>query len=491
MIKLRRIYESELFLESEKDKEDLKAYFIRKDPDSGEDLFNNYMKIRDKIPKDQNDYKDFQKLKKLPIEDVQNFVDNFQSESDRRKEAKKGAKKIYSDSDWDVYKITTYPAAQLYGSGTRWCITGRYPGFEGRGEKYFNEYITNNDLDGGYYFFLDKHNNGRKYCVLRTKNGDIHSIWIPEDSEIRDVDPYDVPGDLPNDVPYNGFNLGEEIQEYVEDNGGSNYDPIEGLANALSVDPENMDLERIEELADRAGDYGLEDFDYFYDCLAHGSNKLEDSKVEAFKILLNEEVPTKEWIHEHLIEEKCFESLLDTIIDNTSLYNSLFFETLFVEIVNNYGKNESDYSCVQDLGIVLSILENCFDTTLGDEVDFESVVNAFNDKIILDPEFLTTCLNHGMGLEDFIDFMDDTDENEDLRIPLLKVLVEQGLIDLNGILTKEYHKPTIFMVALGWDPSVEDVKWMLAHGANPDLKDGDGDTAIEWTDDSKIKNLFK
>ena len=478
MVKLKRVYESD------KDKADLKAHL-------GDDLYNDYMKIRDRIPKDQNDYKDFQKLKKLPIEDVQNFVDNFQSESDRRKEAKKGAKKIYSDSDWDVYKITTYPAAQLYGSGTKWCITGRYPGHEGRGEKYFNEYIENNNLDGGYYFFLDKHNNGRKYCVLRTKNGYIHSIWIPEDSEIRDVDPYDVPGDLPNDIQYNGFNLGEEIQEYVENNGGSGYDPIEGLANALSVDPENMDLERIEELADRAGDYGLEDFDYFYDCLAHGSNKLDDSKVEAFKILLNEEVPSKEWIREHLIEEKCFESLIDTIIDNTSLYNSLFFETLFVEIVNNYGKNESDYSCVQDLGIVLSILENCFDTTLGDAVDFESVVNSFNDKIILDPEFLTTCLNHGMGLEDFIDFMDDTDENEDLRIPLLKVLVEHGLIDLNGILTKEYHKPTIFMVALGWDPSVEDVKWMLAHGANPDLKDGDGDTAIEWTADSKIKNLFK
>lgn len=53
MVKLRRISESELFLESEKDKEDLKNHL-------GEDLYNDYMKIRDRIPKDQNDYKDFQ-----------------------------------------------------------------------------------------------------------------------------------------------------------------------------------------------------------------------------------------------------------------------------------------------------------------------------------------------------------------------------------------------------------------------------------------------
>ena len=79
MVKLKRIYESKLFMESDKDKEDLKKYL-------GNDLYNDYMKIRDRIPKDQNDYKDFQKLKKLPIEDVKDFVGSFQSETDKRKE---------------------------------------------------------------------------------------------------------------------------------------------------------------------------------------------------------------------------------------------------------------------------------------------------------------------------------------------------------------------------------------------------------------------
>ena len=176
MVKLRRVYESDLFLESQKDLDDLKDHL-------GDDLYNDYMKIRDKIPKDQNDYKDFQKLKKLPISDVQDFVDNFQSESERRKEAKKGAQKLYEDSDWLVLKITTYPAAVEYGKNTKWCITGRYPGHEWRGEEYFNDYIDQRNLDGGYYFYISKKDPKEKYCVLQTRDRKIDSIWDSQDTD--------------------------------------------------------------------------------------------------------------------------------------------------------------------------------------------------------------------------------------------------------------------------------------------------------------------
>ena len=174
MVKLRRVYEYNCF-ESQKDLNDLKDHL-------GDDLYNDYMKIRNKIPKDQNDYRDFQKLKNLPIEDIRDFVDNFQSEVDKRKEAKKGSKKLYEDSDWLVYKITTYPAAKYYGSGTKWCITGRYPGEEGRGEEFFNEYIEDNDLDDGYYFYINKKDPSEKYCVLQTKDKEIDSIWDAKDT---------------------------------------------------------------------------------------------------------------------------------------------------------------------------------------------------------------------------------------------------------------------------------------------------------------------
>ena len=178
MVKLRRVYEN-LCFESQKDLDDLKKHL-------GDDLYNDYMKIRNKIPKDQNDYKDFQKLKKLPIEDVQDFVDNFQSEVDKRKEAKKGAKKIYDDKDWLVYHITTYPAAQYYGKNTKWCISGNYPGREWQGKKYFNDYINHRRLDDGYYFYINKKNPSEKYCVLQTEDKEIDSIWDAKDTDNGD-----------------------------------------------------------------------------------------------------------------------------------------------------------------------------------------------------------------------------------------------------------------------------------------------------------------
>ena len=180
MVKLRRVFESELFLEAKKDLDDLKAYL-------GDKLFDDYMKIRDRIPKDQNDFKDFSKLKKMDKKDVQDFVNSFQSKSDKKKQDKtEGAEKLYEDNDWVVYRITTYPAAKLYGKGTKWCITGRYPGHEGRGEEYFNDYIEDNNLDGGYYFYITKDGSKEKYCVLQTKDKKIHSIWSEDDTQIGD-----------------------------------------------------------------------------------------------------------------------------------------------------------------------------------------------------------------------------------------------------------------------------------------------------------------
>ena len=181
MVRLRRvsivekyILESkDLTLEAKKDLDDLKEHL-------GDDLFDDYMKIRNRIA--DSDWKNFEILKNKDPEEVRDFVDNFQSESEKRKEAKKGAKKLYENSDWIVYKITTYPAAQYYGKNTKWCITGRYPGHEGRGEEYFNDYISDNNLDGGYYFYINKNDDYEKYCVLQTNDGEINSIWNASDT---------------------------------------------------------------------------------------------------------------------------------------------------------------------------------------------------------------------------------------------------------------------------------------------------------------------
>jgi len=148
----------------------------------GDDYYTKYQSIKNKIS--DPDYKDVYKLIKKDPDEVKNYIDNFKSSRDLVKAAKEGAKKLYEDSDWVVYRITSYDAAKYYGKNTRWCISGNYPGHEGLGEKYFNDYIRNYNLDGGYYFYISKKDPNEKYCVLKKISGDIASIWDASDTDL-------------------------------------------------------------------------------------------------------------------------------------------------------------------------------------------------------------------------------------------------------------------------------------------------------------------
>ena len=166
-----------LFYEGKQDQEILNDFL-------GDEYYNKYNSIKNKIT--DNDYKDIYKLIKKDPDEVKDYIDNFKSNRDYVKAAKSDAKKLYEDSDWIVYRITSYNAAKYYGRNTKWCISGNYPGHEGLGEKYFNDYIRNYDLDGGYYFYINKHNSNDKYCVLKKQSGSIASIWNAEDTNIGD-----------------------------------------------------------------------------------------------------------------------------------------------------------------------------------------------------------------------------------------------------------------------------------------------------------------
>ena len=169
-----RILEA-MIIEGKRDQEILNDFL-------GDDYYNKYQLIKNKI-KDL-DYKDIYKLIKKDPNEVKNYIDSFQSNRDSVKAAKEGAIKLYEDSDWIVYKITSYNAAKYYGRNTKWCITGRFPGHEGLGEKYFNNYIRDYNLDDGYYFYINKHDPNEKYCVLKSNSGNIKSIWSAEDTNM-------------------------------------------------------------------------------------------------------------------------------------------------------------------------------------------------------------------------------------------------------------------------------------------------------------------
>lgn len=175
-IKNRKQLES-LTYEGKQDQEILNDFL-------GDEYYNKYSLIKNKIS--DPEYKDIYKLIKKDPDEVKDYIDNFKSNRDSVKAAKEGTTKLYEDSDWVVYRITSYNAAKYYGKNTKWCISGNYPGHEGLGEKYFNNYIKDYSLDGGYYFYINKHNQNDKYCVLKKQSGNIASIWDAKDTNIGD-----------------------------------------------------------------------------------------------------------------------------------------------------------------------------------------------------------------------------------------------------------------------------------------------------------------
>ena len=178
--------------ESKKDRDELEKYL-------GERIFKKYLSIKDKIPKtkEYEKYRNFELLKKIDVDEIEQFIDDFQSTNNLRKESKKGAKKLYEDSDWIVYKITTYPAAKYYGKGTKWCISGKLEEQEKNGQYFFFKYIDVFNLDNSYYFYISKKDNDKKYCILQSEDGQIVSIWNQIDENIGTTQS-EIPDKLPS-----------------------------------------------------------------------------------------------------------------------------------------------------------------------------------------------------------------------------------------------------------------------------------------------------
>lgn len=105
---------------------------------------------------------------RIALKDVAGYSD------EEKEEIEQGAEVLLKSNGWTVYKITNYLAAEYYGQGTGWCISGNYPGSENRGIKHFNDYFKSTANPHGYFFIL-KDNGNSKYCVFR-RHGNVE-IW--------------------------------------------------------------------------------------------------------------------------------------------------------------------------------------------------------------------------------------------------------------------------------------------------------------------------
>ena len=152
-------------------------------------------------------------------------------ESEIESDSGDGAKRIYNDSDWEIYRITTLPAALKYGKGTKWFLHDTIKSFK-------------DEVDGcECYFCLNKHDSKKSYCIFRYPDGDLSIMDYKEDSLLIDheiKDPYlRKTGDgnfnnlrsLPSSIPCNGFDLGKEIREYIYKNSSPLEDLLLGLAS--------------------------------------------------------------------------------------------------------------------------------------------------------------------------------------------------------------------------------------------------------------------
>lgn len=118
-------------------------------------------------------------MQRSPDEFINKMIElnNTNSSSAEKRAAKNvGSQKIWENSDFTILRILTYGASKLYGSNTKWCISGNFNNDENRGEYYFNEYLKNDY--SAFYFVLSKKSID-KWCICMKKNkpDEIKEIW--------------------------------------------------------------------------------------------------------------------------------------------------------------------------------------------------------------------------------------------------------------------------------------------------------------------------
>lgn len=206
------IKEKEL-LEAKADRDRFKAW-------AGEDLFNRFLKIKDRLKSPLNDMTYWTSTRTpRKVDELEGVVvseeEKIVAKSKEAKLIEEGAEILFEDDKWFVYFIKNFEACQKYGAGTKWCITGtNMDGDDVYGRRYWDSYKRDGNQ---FYFFLRKGSN-EKFAVMIDEGGD-HTIFNPKDREIPFIEGAPAVPNLP-DVSENNpkYDRDEEEENEEEEN---------------------------------------------------------------------------------------------------------------------------------------------------------------------------------------------------------------------------------------------------------------------------------
>jgi hypothetical protein len=218
-------------IESRADRDRFKAW-------AGEDLYNLFLKVKDRLSSPENDMTYWTSTRTPRKKEELMAIVKIKEDEIAQKESEKnlikeGSKILFQDDNWLVYAIENFEACQKYGAGTKWCITGKnMDGEDAYGRRYWDSYTR----DGNdFYFFLKKGSND-KFAVMIDEGGE-HTIFDPRDREIPYIQDAPAVSGLP-DVSENNpkYDRDEDEEQEDEDDGEPAGPPVPSPFNLEPVD---------------------------------------------------------------------------------------------------------------------------------------------------------------------------------------------------------------------------------------------------------------
>lgn len=221
------------------------------------DMVDEYIKEKPRIPSPYNDF--YWWMKNRRPDEFYNWIGwlrNNPSKNTIKKNKKGGADLVFTTSSGSkVYHITNYEAAEQYGKGTRWCISGNYGGHEDRGREHFNDYTSDSGLHCNVFFIMKPDNDKIAVLIDREDNA-LHSIWDAEDNHITGLNTIVKDKDIYEFLKDYDKNIGLDSEDF---------DNAEHILNRIKQS--GIKLEDVIKLDDMLVDVAkdMDPFDYEYD----------------------------------------------------------------------------------------------------------------------------------------------------------------------------------------------------------------------------------